>query len=75
MDNQDADNTKRCLVKLLRNSATRQGSPNRTNRSDKHLHHGDELADTQGGFFMDPKNHEIVAEKIQKYKKIQFKGI
>ncbi|MBR5372482.1 MAG: flavodoxin family protein [Oscillospiraceae bacterium] len=37
--------------------------------------HCDEIADTQGGFFMNPENHKIVAEKIQKYKNIQFKGI
>ena len=37
--------------------------------------HCDEIAEVQGGFFMDPKNREIVAEKIGKYKEIKFKGI
>jgi len=37
--------------------------------------HCDEIADTQGGFFMNPENHKIVAEKIQKYKAIQFPGV
>ena len=37
--------------------------------------HCDEIADVQGGFFMDPQKREEVASKIGKYKKIQFKGI
>lgn len=37
--------------------------------------HCDEIADTQGGFFMNPQNHAVVAEKIQKYKAIQFPGV
>lgn len=38
----------------------------------KHL---EEIAHTQGGFFMNPENHKIVGEKIQKYKALQFKTI
>ncbi|SFD05043.1 flavodoxin family protein [Ruminococcus albus] len=37
--------------------------------------HCDEIADTQGGFFMDPQKRATVAEKLEKYKKIQFPGI
>ena len=37
--------------------------------------HCDEIADVQGGFFMDPQKREEVASKLGKYKKIQFKGI
>lgn len=38
----------------------------------KHL---EEIAETQGGFFKDPKKRVIVNEKLEKYKKIQFKSI
>ena len=34
--------------------------------------HCDEIAETQGGFFMDPKKREEVASKLPKYKEIQF---
>ncbi|EWM55009.1 flavodoxin family protein [Ruminococcus flavefaciens] len=37
--------------------------------------HCDEIADVQGGFFMDPEKQRIVAERAEKYKKITFKGI
>ena len=37
--------------------------------------HCDEIADTQGGFFMDPQKRAEVAEKLGKYKQIKFKGI
>lgn len=37
--------------------------------------HCDEIADTQGGFFMDPAKRQAVAEKLPKYQKITFKGI
>ena len=37
--------------------------------------HCDEIADTQGGFFMDPNKRAEVAEKVKKYKEIKFKGI
>ena len=37
--------------------------------------HCDEIADTQGGFFMDPQKRATVAEKLKKYKKIQFPGV
>ena len=37
--------------------------------------HCDEIADVQGGFFMDPNKRKEVAEKLPKYKKITFKGI
>lgn len=37
--------------------------------------HCDEIADTQGGFFMDPQKRQTVAERIQKYKDIQFPGV
>ncbi|WP_303825547.1 flavodoxin family protein [Ruminococcus flavefaciens] len=37
--------------------------------------HCDEIADTQGGFFMDPEKPKIVAQKLEKYKKITFKGL
>ena len=30
---------------------------------------------TQGGFFMDPAKRQIVAERLPKYKNIQFPGI
>jgi multimeric flavodoxin WrbA len=36
--------------------------------------HCDEIADTQGGFFMDPEKPKIVAQRLEKYKKITFKG-
>lgn len=38
----------------------------------KHL---EEIAHTQGGFFRDPKNREVVESKIGRYKNKQFKGI
>lgn len=38
----------------------------------KHL---EEIAHTQGGFYMNPTNKEIVKEKLEKYKKKQFKSI
>ena len=37
--------------------------------------HCDEIADTQGGFFMDPQKRAEVAQKLEKYKKITFKGL
>lgn len=37
--------------------------------------HCDEIADTQGGFFMDPKKRELVAERLPKYKEIQFPSV
>ncbi len=37
--------------------------------------HCDEIADTQGGFFMDPQKRETVAAKLEKYKAIKFPGI
>ncbi len=38
----------------------------------KHL---EEIAHTQGGFYMNPANKEIVREKLEKYKNKQFKSI
>ena len=38
----------------------------------KHL---EEIAHTQGGFYMNPANKGIVKEKIEKYKNKQFKSI
>lgn len=37
--------------------------------------HCDEIAETQGGFFMDPEKRKTVAERLPKYKEIQFPGI
>lgn len=37
--------------------------------------HCDEIADTQGGFFMNPEKPKIVAQRLEKYKKITFKGL
>ncbi|WP_455530139.1 flavodoxin family protein [Ruminococcus sp.] len=37
--------------------------------------HCDEIADVQGGFFMDPNKRQAVAERLPKYTKIQFKGL
>lgn len=37
--------------------------------------HCDEIAEVQGGFFMNPENMGIVAQKLEKYKKITFKGL
>ena len=37
--------------------------------------HCDEIADVQGGFFMNPANREEVARKLPKYKAIQFKTV
>lgn len=37
--------------------------------------HCDEIADTQGGFFMDPEKPKIVAQRLEKYKKITFNGL
>ena len=37
--------------------------------------HCDEIAETQGGFFMDPAKRQLVAERLPKYKNIQFPGI
>ena len=34
--------------------------------------HCDEIAETQGGFFMDPKKREEVAAKLPKYKNLKF---
>lgn len=38
----------------------------------KHL---EEIAHTQGGFFTNPENREIVAKKIVRYKNKKFKGV
>ena len=37
--------------------------------------HCDEIAEVQGGFFMDPAKRQAVAEKLPKYTKIKFKGL
>ena len=37
--------------------------------------HCDEIAEVQGGFFSDPENQKLVAERLEKYKKITFKGV
>ena len=37
--------------------------------------HCDEIATVQGGFFADPEKRRCVEERVQKYKKITFKGI
>lgn len=37
--------------------------------------HLEEIGETQGGFFGNPANREIVAKKIVRYKEKQFKGI
>ena len=37
--------------------------------------HCDEIAETQGGFFADPKKREEVAKKLPKYKEMQFRGL
>jgi multimeric flavodoxin WrbA len=37
--------------------------------------HCDEIAEVQGGFFSDPENQKLVAERLVKYKKITFKGV
>lgn len=37
--------------------------------------HGDEIAETQGGFFMDPEKRKTVAERLEKYKQLQFPGL
>ena len=37
--------------------------------------HCDEIAETQGGFFMDPAKRHLVAERLHKYQSIQFPGI
>lgn len=37
--------------------------------------HCDEIADTQGGFFSNPEKHKLVAERLPKYKEIQFPGL
>ena len=37
--------------------------------------HLDEIGETQGGFFANPENREIVAKKIVRYKEKQFKGL
>ena len=37
--------------------------------------HCDEIAETQGGFFMDPAKRQLVADRLPKYKNIQFPGI
>ena len=37
--------------------------------------HCDEIAETQGGFFMDPAKRHLVAERLPKYQSIQFPGI
>ena len=37
--------------------------------------HCDEIADTQGGFFMDPQKRAAVAEKLEKYKAIKVPGV
>ncbi|OUN25185.1 flavodoxin family protein [Pseudoflavonifractor sp. An85] len=37
--------------------------------------HCDEIADTQGGFFSNPEKRKLVAERLPKYKEIQFPGL
>ena len=37
--------------------------------------HCDEIAETQGGFFIDPAKRQLVAERLPKYQSIQFPGI
>lgn len=37
--------------------------------------HCDEIAETQGGFFMDPEKRRLVAERVVKYKEMQFPTI
>lgn len=37
--------------------------------------HCDEIAEVQGGYFADPEKQKTVAERLQKYKKITFKGV
>ena len=37
--------------------------------------HLDEIGETQGGFFANPKNWQIVSERLIKYKEKKFKGI
>ena len=37
--------------------------------------HCDEIADTQGGFFMDPEKRALVAKRVEKYKMIKFPGV
>ena len=37
--------------------------------------HCDEIAETQGGFFMDPAKRQLVAERLPKYQSIQLPGI
>lgn len=38
-------------------------------------HHLEEIGATEGAFYRDPQNMEIVKEKIVRYKQMQFKGI
>lgn len=37
--------------------------------------HLEEIAETQGGFFKNPENREIVGKKITRYKEKKFKGL
>ena len=37
--------------------------------------HLDEIGETQGGFYANPENQKVVAERLEKYKNKQFKGI
>ena len=37
--------------------------------------HLEEIAETQGGFFKNPENREIVGKKITRYKEKTFKGL
>ena len=37
--------------------------------------HCDEIAETQGGFFIDPAKRQLVAERLPKYQSIQLPGI
>ena len=37
--------------------------------------HCDEIAETQGGFFMDPEKQKTVKERLGKYKELQFRGL
>jgi multimeric flavodoxin WrbA len=38
-------------------------------------HHLEEISHTQGGFFANPENKEIVREKLKKYRELQFPGV
>jgi multimeric flavodoxin WrbA len=63
-----ADNKWKFIIQedgLIRDRTTVEGRA-------KHL---EEIGHTQGGFFRDPKNREIVESKISRYKNKQFKTI